>query len=121
MIDRDRKGPLGTFRVLPFSLRLRDSFAVARRRARTRTAQMLPTKFLIGQVVIVFAVVIGGVWFATQLAAHDLGYQSRLGAPWTVIAGLPVYAPWRLFQWWFVYDAYAPHIFTRAGIVASAS
>lgn len=82
---------------------------------------MLPTKFLFGQVVLVFAVIIGGIWFATQLAAHDLGYQPRLGAPWFVLLGVPVYFPWRLFQWWHAFEAYAPAIFHRAGMVAAAS
>jgi type IV secretion system protein VirD4 len=33
-----------------------------------------PTKFLIGQIIVVFAVAIGGLWFATEWAAWHLGY-----------------------------------------------
>ena len=66
---------------------------------------MTPTKFLIGQIVVVFAIVIVGVWAATQMAAAHLGYQPRLGAPWFTALSLPVYQPWRLFQWWYAYGA----------------
>ena len=34
-----------------------------------------PTKLLIGQILIVFAIVFAGVWVATQWAAAMLGYQ----------------------------------------------
>jgi type IV secretion system protein VirD4 len=82
---------------------------------------MTPTKFLFGQIVAVFAVVIAGVWAGTQLAAFDLGYQARLGAPWFHLFTVPLYHPWRLFQWWYAFEAYAPQVFDRAGIVAGLS
>jgi type IV secretion system protein VirD4 len=82
---------------------------------------MTPTKLLIGQILIVFAIVIAGVWAATQWAAAELGYQAQLGAPWVVLLGTPVYQPWKLFEWWYAYDAYAPRIFDRAGMLAGAS
>jgi len=81
---------------------------------------MTPTKFLLGQIVTVFAIVIASVWLATEMAAADLGYQARLGLPWFKIVTLPVYHPWRLFQWWYAFDAYAPRIFDRAGAVAAS-
>ena len=37
---------------------------------------MTPTKFLVGQIAIVFAVAIGGLWFATQWAAWQSGLSS---------------------------------------------
>src|SRR3546814_7790835 len=80
------------------------------------TRAMTPTKLLIGQILIVFAIVIVGVWSATQWAAAELGYQAQLGAPWVVLFGTPVYQPWKLFEWWYAYEAYAPHIFDRAGM-----
>lgn len=43
---------------------------------------MTPNKLLIGQIVIVFAVIILGVWAATQWAAAMLAYQPQLGTPW---------------------------------------
>src|SRR5690606_27029122 len=90
--------------------------------SRTRgTGSMTPTKFLIGQVAVVLAIMIAGVWAATQLAASDLGYQPGLGAPWFMLHTLPVYYPWRLFEWWYAYDAYAPAVFNRAGMVAASS
>ncbi|HEV2562284.1 MAG TPA: conjugal transfer protein TraG [Rhizomicrobium sp.] len=82
---------------------------------------MTPTKLLVGQIVIVFAIVIGGVWFATQWAAAMLAYQRGLGAPWFHVLSWPVYCPWRLFEWWYVYDAYAPSLFNRAGMIAASS
>jgi len=82
---------------------------------------MTPTKFLIGQLAVVCGIIIAGVWAGTQLAAADLGHQPRLGAPWFVLYTLPVYYPWRLFEWWYAYDAYAPAVFNRAGLVAASS
>ena len=72
---------------------------------------MTPTKVLLGQIVIVFAIVLGTLWVATQWAAEQLGYQSQLGAPWFSVFGVTAYYPWRLFEWWYAYDAYAPSIF----------
>lgn len=82
---------------------------------------MTPTKLLIGQILIVFAIVILGVWAATQWAAAMLGYQPELGAPWLRLGGMPVYRPWDLFPWWYHYEAYAPHVFDKAGSLAAAS
>lgn len=50
-----------------------------------------------------------------------LGYQAQLGLPWFVVDGLPVYHPWQLFAWWYAYDAYAPEVFDKAGMLAGAS
>ena len=50
-----------------------------------------------------------------------LGNQPRLGAPLTSILGQPIYAPWRLFEWWYAYEAYAPDVFRKAGIFAAGS
>ncbi|WP_066584453.1 conjugal transfer protein TraG [Sphingomonas pruni] len=82
---------------------------------------MTPTKLLIGQTVIVFAIVLAGIWFATQWAAGALAYQSELGSPWFHAFGRPVYCPWALFGWWFHYDAYAPKVFNDAGLIAATS
>jgi type IV secretion system protein VirD4 len=82
---------------------------------------MTPTRFLVGQIAIVFAIVIGGLWVATQWAAAELAYQPRLGDPWFTALALPVYHPWRLFEWWYAYDAYAPHLFDEAGVIAASS
>src|SRR6187402_848964 len=59
---------------------------------------MTPTKLLIGQILIVLAIVVTGVWFATQFAASSLAYQSELGRPWFLAFGRPVYRPWALFR-----------------------
>jgi len=82
---------------------------------------MTPTKLLIGQILVVFAIVIAGVWFATQWAAVKLAYQPELGSPWFVLFHRPIYRPWSIFPWWYHFDAYAPHIFEKAGAIAGAS
>ncbi|QDX25250.1 conjugal transfer protein TraG [Sphingomonas suaedae] len=82
---------------------------------------MTPTKLLLGQMLIVALIVVAGVWFATQWAAAALAYQPELGAPWFKLGGVPVYAPWALFPWWFHFDAYAPEVFDEAGAIAAGS
>jgi type IV secretion system protein VirD4 len=82
---------------------------------------MTPTKLLIGQILIVFAIMLLGVWAATQWAAAMLAYQPQLGSPWFLLGELPVYRPWALFGWWYHYEAYAPEVFDRAGTLAGTS
>lgn len=81
---------------------------------------MTPTRILIGQILVTLSVVLLCLWGGTQWAAHELGYQPRLGEPWFSIGGAPIYKPWRLFQWWYAYDAYAPGVFDRAGLIAAS-
>lgn len=78
-----------------------------------------PTKFLLGQFLLTLVLITCSVWMATQWVAGALGHQPRLGDPWFLAGDLPVYKPWRLFQWWYAYDAYAPDLFARAGVIAS--
>ncbi|MBR2270645.1 conjugal transfer protein TraG [Sphingobium sp.] len=82
---------------------------------------MTPTRLLLGQILVVFAIVLLGVWAATQWTAAMLGYQEQLGAPWTIAFGIPVYRPWQLFGWWYHYEAYAPEVFDKAGALAGVS
>jgi type IV secretion system protein VirD4 len=42
---------------------------------------MTPTKVLVGQVLVVFAIVLATLRFATQWAAAQLGNQPQLGTP----------------------------------------
>ena len=81
---------------------------------------MTPTRLLIGQILLVFGIVIGAVWFATQWVAGQLGHQSRLGPSWFEAGSYPVYLPWRLFEWWYAFEPYAPGLFNRAGTMAAA-
>lgn len=74
---------------------------------------MNPTKLLIGQILVVFLIVLGGVWAATQWCAAMLGYQPELGAPWFVILDLPIYRPWSIFPWWY-HSTPAPRGYCRA-------
>src|SRR5579863_4904997 len=80
---------------------------------------MTPTKVLVGQVLVVFAIVIATLWYATQWAAAQLAYQAQLGLPWVSVASWPIYYPWRLFEWWYAFDAYAPALFNEAGAIAA--
>ncbi|HEX8240479.1 MAG TPA: conjugal transfer protein TraG [Allosphingosinicella sp.] len=82
---------------------------------------MTPTKLLIGQILLVLAIMTLGLWGATQWAAAMLAYQPELGAPWLLIGELPVYRPWSLFGWWYHFEAYAPDVFDKAGVLAGAS
>jgi type IV secretion system protein VirD4 len=45
---------------------------------------MTPTRLLIGQILIVFAIVVLGLWAATRWAASMLAYQQQLGRPWFI-------------------------------------
>jgi type IV secretion system protein VirD4 len=81
---------------------------------------MTPTKLLIGQILVVLAIIALSVWGATQWAAAQLAYQPELGSPWFVAFGQRVYHPWSIFPWWFAFDAYAPIIFDKAGAIAAA-
>ena len=68
---------------------------------------MQGTNVLFGQIAVVFGIVIAGVWSATQWTAAALGYQLRLGSPWFDFLGTSIYHPWKLFEWWFFFGAYA--------------
>jgi type IV secretion system protein VirD4 len=95
--------------------------------SRARASQLalwshtMPTGVFIGQIALVLAVALSGVWAATQWTAAALGHQAQLGAPWFDVAGTLVYVPWKFFAWWFVYDAYAPRIFAWGGAIAASS
>jgi type IV secretion system protein VirD4 len=76
---------------------------------------------LILQVLIVLTIIVAGVWYATEWTAAHLGFQPRLGRPWTSVFGFPIYPPWRLFQWWYAYEAYAPRVFNTGGMLAGGA
>lgn len=80
---------------------------------------MQPTTLLIGQATIVTSTIAGTLWGSTQWAAARLGYQTGLGEPWFSAADMPVYYPWRLFEWWYAYESYAPDVFHEAGMMAA--
>jgi type IV secretion system protein VirD4 len=83
--------------------------------------QRLSNNVLILQAIIVVLIIIAGVWFATEWTAAHLGFQPRLGSPWAIAFGYPVYPPWRLFQWWYAYEAYAPRVFNTGGMIAGGA
>jgi type IV secretion system protein VirD4 len=78
-------------------------------------------RILWGQIAIVLAIVLIGVWTATQWTAWRLGFQPQLGQPWFELwAGVPVYLPPAFFWWWYAYDAYASRIFLEGGFIAAS-
>ncbi|WP_202841536.1 IncP-type conjugal transfer protein TraG [Luteimonas saliphila] len=68
---------------------------------------------------LVVAIVLASLWLATQWVAHTLRYAQRLGSPWFVVNGMPVYPPWQLFPWWLAFDALAPRTFNLGGLIAA--
>jgi type IV secretion system protein VirD4 len=81
---------------------------------------MSASRIYFGQSLAVISVVILGLWLATEFIAARFGFSVRLGPPWFELGGLPLYAPWRLFLWWWEYGAYAPQVFDDAGTIAAA-
>lgn len=76
---------------------------------------MSPQSILFGQIFVVLSIIIGGLWGATQWVAMELLYDPYLGAPWFVWGDMPFYYPWRLFEWWYAFQAYAPDVFRQGG------
>ena len=81
---------------------------------------MSSSRSLALQAVTAVTITIAIVWAATQWAAAMLGYQPALGTPWLQIGGIAIHAPWKLFAWWLAFDAQAPEVFRRAGLLALA-
>ncbi len=81
---------------------------------------MPATKILWGQLIAVFAVVLGFVWAATEWTAWALAFQPELGRPWFEALGWPVYYPPLFFWWWFCFDAYAHRVFVEGGYIAAS-
>ncbi|MGE0181665.1 MAG: conjugal transfer protein TraG [Parvularculaceae bacterium] len=81
---------------------------------------MTPTKLLVGQALVVFLIIAAALAAATQFVATSFGFDPALGRPWFLAGETPVYYPWRLFEWWFAYEAYAPDIFNQGGAIAAS-
>jgi type IV secretion system protein VirD4 len=81
---------------------------------------MTPTKILIGQAIIVVLIIASALQAATQYVAAALGFDAALGTPWFHIADAPFYYPWRLFEWQYAFEAYAPDIFMTGGAIAAS-
>ena len=81
---------------------------------------MTPQRILIGQITVAIAIVITATSAATQWAVHILGYQTALGSAWFSVGATPISDPWRLYEWWYAFEAYAPILFTAAGTLVAA-
>jgi type IV secretion system protein VirD4 len=81
---------------------------------------MPATRILWGQVLVVLAIILATSWGATQWIAWRLAYQPELGEPWTVLWGVPLYAPPAWAWWWYFFDAYAPKVFYEGAAIAAS-
>ncbi|MGE0408326.1 MAG: conjugal transfer protein TraG [Amphiplicatus sp.] len=81
---------------------------------------MTPTRILIGQALIVVLIIAAAMQLATQYVAASFGFDPALGSSWSEVGDTPLYYPWRLFEWWYAYEAYAPDIFMQGGAIAAA-
>lgn len=68
---------------------------------------------IITTLIIVFLIILAGMWISTQKVAALLGYQTALGPPLFISSGNPIYAPKFLF-WWLKFGKYAPKQFDIA-------
>ena len=71
-------------------------------------------RLLIGQIILVIAIIIGGIWSGTESLALKLEYPAEFGDPWAQLGNLKLYAPWSLFVWDYRFGAYAPDEFNKA-------
>lgn len=74
-------------------------------------------RFYWGQLLSVLGAIVIAAGLSTQFTASSLGYQRALGPPEAIVLGVPLYMPWKLFEWWFHYDAYARDIFQTGGLI----
>lgn len=63
------------------------------------------------------AVTILSFWIATEWSAAALGFQAPLGSPWTVLGHWPLYPPWAIFVWEYLFSAAAPQVFMQAFVI----
>ena len=75
---------------------------------------------LFWQILLVLFVVLLALLCATEWTAWSLGWSPRFGEPLFVILDMPVYVPWAFFGWWYSFDAYAPDVFERGGMIAGS-
>ena len=75
-------------------------------------------RFALAQGLIAISVVVACLVAGTQWATAMRGYQAA-GCPLIDLVGLKIYAPWKLFAWWLVFEAQAPEVFARAGAIAT--
>ncbi|MEM7569751.1 MAG: conjugal transfer protein TraG [Pseudomonadota bacterium] len=73
------------------------------------------------QIIIVLATIACGVWMSTQWVAAQFDHNAYLGPRWFALGDTPIYYPWRLFEWWYAFDAYAPGVFSKGGLIAAGS
>jgi type IV secretion system protein VirD4 len=70
--------------------------------------------FTLVPLLLFIAVTVASFGVATQWAAAQLGYQSRLGAGLFSVRGIKVYEPWAIFRWEYWYSGYAEPLFRTA-------
>lgn len=80
---------------------------------------MSPQSILIGQIIVVFTTIILTTWYSTQWVALQFDYDAYLGSGLFSVGKHTIYSPWKLFPWWYQFDAYAPHILAKGGQIAA--
>jgi type IV secretion system protein VirD4 len=81
---------------------------------------MVPGRIYVGQIVVSIAIVIIATWSATQWTASALSHQVALGEASFSVGGYLIYSPWRVFEWWLFYEAYAPNVFLWSGVLIAS-
>ena len=83
---------------------------------------MSPQAILYGHILSALATIAENLWIATQWVAVQFDYDPYLGPAWFSVFKTLVYYSWRLFEWWYAFQAYAPAIFRTGGkIVVGAT
>ena len=80
---------------------------------------MSPQNILVGQIIVVFAVIVFTTWYATHYVAGALNHDPYLGGPWFTLHKHNIYKPWQLFIWWYAFEPYAPEVFAKGGKIAA--
>jgi type IV secretion system protein VirD4 len=81
---------------------------------------MVPGRIYVSQIAVAIAIVVVSTWSATQWAASALSPQVELGEASLSLGGYLIYPPWRIFEWWLFYEAYAPEMFLWCGVLIAS-
>ncbi len=82
---------------------------------------MRPARLALARTAVVAAAVGSVLWGATQWTAVLLSGRYVLDPPWLAPFGWDVHLPWKLFEWWYAYEAAAPGVFARTGTLAACA
>jgi type IV secretion system protein VirD4 len=81
---------------------------------------MVPGRVYVSQIAVAVAIVVLSTWSATQWAASALSHLVEIGEASFSLGGYLIYPPWRIFEWWLIYEAYAPKMFEWCGVLIAS-